>query len=363
MGIGQLCPPQTGSIVEIECTLSGHPYNEGVTPQKLDTCTTFLVLPKATPIVGWLQNDYCQAHVAANGFCGLNLLFSVSVPAPSSFTKMLDPCTHNVCMCLFTHCYSMAGHRRHAYCTMAGHRRHAYCTMAGHREGMVTVQWLGTEKACVLYNGWAQRRHAYCTMAGHREGMVTVQWLGTKKACVLYNGWAQRRHAYCTMAGHREGMRTVQWLGTEKAWLLYNGWAQRRHAYCTMAGHRELRHGYCTMAGHREGRLLYNGWAQRRHGYCTMAGHKEGKRTVQWLGTEKAWLLYNGWAQIHCAKNVVYDSVYFCVYFAYTINIPRVVYITNIHLVYFKNPQVTIIHCAYSRSIKNTQTTMNLQIR
>ena len=65
----------------------------------------------------------------------------------------------------------------------------------------------------------------------------------------------------------------------------------------------------------------------------------------------------------HCAKNVVYDSVYFCVYFAYTINIPRVVYITNIHLVYFKNPQVTIIHCAYSRSIKNTQTTMNLQIR
>ena len=65
----------------------------------------------------------------------------------------------------------------------------------------------------------------------------------------------------------------------------------------------------------------------------------------------------------HCAKNVVYDSVYFCVYFAYTINIPRVVYITNIHLVYFKNPQVTIIHCAYSRNIKNTQTTMNLQIR
>ena len=61
----------------------------------------------------------------------------------------------------------------------------------------------------------------------------------------------------------------------------------------------------------------------------------------------------------HCAKNVVYASVYFCVYFAYTMNIPRVVYISNIQLVYFKNPQVTIIHCAYSRSIKNTQTTMN----
>ena len=210
MGIGQLCAPQTGSITEIECTLSGHPYNEGVTPQKLDTCTTFLVLPKATPIVGWLQNDYCQAHVAANGFCCLYLLFSVSVPAPSSFTKMLDPCTHNV---LYVFVYSLLfngwaqkacvlyngwAQRRHAYCTMAGHRRHAYCTMAGHREGMRTVQWLGTEKACVLYNGWAQ------------------------KACVLYNGWAQRRHAYCTMAGHR------------------------RHAYCTMAGHR--RHAYCTMA-------------------------------------------------------------------------------------------------------------------
>ena len=180
MVIGQLCPPQTGSITEIECTLSGHPYNEGVTPQKLDTCTTFLVLPKATPIVVCLQNDYCQAHVAANGFCCLYLLFSVSVPAPSSFTKMLDPCTHNVCMRLFTHCYSMAGHRRHAYCTMAGHRRHVYCTMAGHREGMRTVQWLGT------------------------EGMRTVQWLGTEKACVLYNGWAQRRHAYCTMAGHMQ---------------------------------------------------------------------------------------------------------------------------------------------------------------
>ena len=31
-----------------------------------------------------------------NSFCCLYLLFSVSVPAPSSFVKMLDPCTHNV---------------------------------------------------------------------------------------------------------------------------------------------------------------------------------------------------------------------------------------------------------------------------
>ena len=44
------------------------------------------------------------------------------------------------------------------------------------------------------------------------------------------------------------------------------------------------------------------------------------------------------YAPNHCAKNLVYASVYFCVYFAYTINIPRVVYISNIHLVYFKNP-------------------------
>ena len=34
------------------------------------------------------------------------------------------------------------------------------------------------------------------------------------------------------------------------------------------------------------------------------------------------------WAQIY----LVYASVYFCVFFAYTINIPRVVYVSNIHL-------------------------------
>ena len=60
----------------------------------------------------------------------------------------------------------------------------------------------------------------------------------------------------------------------------------------------------------------------------------------------------------HCAKNVVYASVYICLYFAYTINIPRVVYISNIHLVYCKNPQVTIIPCTYSRNIKYMQTAM-----
>ena len=62
---------------------------------------------------------------------------------------------------------------------------------------------------------------------------------------------------------------------------------------------------------------------------------------------------------MHCAKNVVYARVYFCVYFAYTINIPRVVCISSIHLVYVKNPEVTITHCAYSRSITNTHTAMN----
>ena len=49
------------------------------------------------PSWGWLQ--------MTNSFCCLYLLFSVSVPAPSSFIKMLDPCTHNVhvlhvCACL-----------------------------------------------------------------------------------------------------------------------------------------------------------------------------------------------------------------------------------------------------------------------
>ena len=60
-------------------------------------------------------------------------------------------------------CDSMAGHREGM---RAGHKE-GMC--AGHREGMRTVQWLGTEKAYILYNGWAQRRHAYCTMTGHMQ--------------------------------------------------------------------------------------------------------------------------------------------------------------------------------------------------
>ena len=117
--------------------------------------------PKATPIMGWLQNCYCQVHVAANGFCCLYLLFSVSVPAPSSLLKCLTlaPTTYMYYMYMYVLVYSLL---------------HICDSMAGHREGMRTVQWLGTEKACVLYNGWAQRRHAYCVMAGHREGMRTV---------------------------------------------------------------------------------------------------------------------------------------------------------------------------------------------
>ena len=32
----------------------------------------------------------------------------------------------------------------------------------------------------------------------------------------------------------------------------------------------------------------------------------------------------------HCAKNLVYATVYFCAYFAFTTNIPRSVHISNI---------------------------------
>ena len=84
--------PQTGnpgSITEIELyslvriSWTGCPYNERVTSQKRDT-----VFLRPHPSWGWLQ--------MTNSFCCLYLLFSVSVPAPSSFIKMLDPCTHNV---------------------------------------------------------------------------------------------------------------------------------------------------------------------------------------------------------------------------------------------------------------------------
>ena len=94
-------PPQTGnpgSITEIECTLlSGSAEQDALTMKEspLKNLIPFFLRPH--PSWGWLQ--------MTNSFCCLYLLFSVSVPAPSSFIKMLDPCTHNVhvlhvCACL-----------------------------------------------------------------------------------------------------------------------------------------------------------------------------------------------------------------------------------------------------------------------
>ena len=94
-------PPQTGnprSITEIECTLlSGSAEQDALTMKEspLKNLIPFFLRPH--PSWGWLQ--------MTNSFCCLYFLFSVSVPAPSSFIKMLDPCTHNVhvlhvCACL-----------------------------------------------------------------------------------------------------------------------------------------------------------------------------------------------------------------------------------------------------------------------
>ena len=98
-------PPQTGnpgSITKIECTLlSGSAEQDALTMKEspLKNLIPFFLRPH--PSWGWLQ--------MTNSFCCLYLLFSVSVPAPSSFIKMLDPCTHNVHVlhvcALFTHCY------------------------------------------------------------------------------------------------------------------------------------------------------------------------------------------------------------------------------------------------------------------
>ena len=93
--------PQTGnpgSITEIECTLlSGSAEQDALTMKEspLKNLIMFFLRPHTS--WGWLQ--------MTNHFCCLYLLFSVSVPAPSSFIKMLDPCTHNVhvlhvCACL-----------------------------------------------------------------------------------------------------------------------------------------------------------------------------------------------------------------------------------------------------------------------
>ena len=44
----------------------------------------------------------------------------------------------------------------------------------------------------------------------------------------------------------------------------------------------------------------------------------------------KVILCGNSGAGKHCAKNLVYATVYFCAYFAFTTNIPRSVHISNI---------------------------------
>ena len=106
VGMGHLFPPpppppQTGnpgSITEIECTLlSGSAEQDALTMKEspLKNLIPFFLRPH--PSWGWLQ--------MTNSFCCFYLLFSVSVTAPSSFIKMLDPCTHNVhvlyvCACL-----------------------------------------------------------------------------------------------------------------------------------------------------------------------------------------------------------------------------------------------------------------------
>ena len=94
-------PPQTGnpgSINEIECTLlSGSAEQDALTMKEspLKNFIPFFLRPHP-------HGGGCKM---TNSFCCPYLLFSVSVPAPSSFIKMLDPCTHNVhvlhvCACL-----------------------------------------------------------------------------------------------------------------------------------------------------------------------------------------------------------------------------------------------------------------------
>ena len=76
-----------------------------------------------------------------NSFCCLYLLFSVSVPAPSSSIKCLTlaPTTYMYYMYVFVYsllhiCDSMA-----AYCTMAGHMQ--YTTLQARR---LVVNWGGS---------------------------------------------------------------------------------------------------------------------------------------------------------------------------------------------------------------------------
>ena len=96
-----ICPPppnthththtQTGnpgSITEIECTLlSGSAEQDALTMKESPLNTGH------TPDGGGCK--------MTNSFCCLYLLFSVSIPALSSFIKMLDPCTHNAHVCTY----------------------------------------------------------------------------------------------------------------------------------------------------------------------------------------------------------------------------------------------------------------------
>ena len=77
--------------------LSGSAEQDALTMKESPLKNVIPSFLRPHPSWGWLQ--------MTNSFCCLYLLFSVSVPAPSSFIKMLDPCTHSVhvlhvCPCL-----------------------------------------------------------------------------------------------------------------------------------------------------------------------------------------------------------------------------------------------------------------------
>ena len=68
--------------------LSGSAEQDALTMKESPLKNVIPSFLRPHPSWGWLQ--------MTNSFCCLYLLFSVSVPAPSSFIKMLDPCTHNI---------------------------------------------------------------------------------------------------------------------------------------------------------------------------------------------------------------------------------------------------------------------------
>ena len=84
--------------------LSGSAEQDALTMKESPLKNVIPSFLRPHPSWGWLQ--------MTNSFCCLYLLFSVSVPAPSSFIKMLDPCTHNVhvlhvcaCVLIVTYIY------------------------------------------------------------------------------------------------------------------------------------------------------------------------------------------------------------------------------------------------------------------